>query len=237
MKYFGGKAKTGKEIAKILEAARKPDQPYLEPFCGSCNVVCEMSGDRTIHDFGIHLAKLWEEIIAGTFSYPIFQITAAQYKLYSSRKNQTVPDSILAFVGYGLSFGGKWFGGFNRDKDGKRNYQKETENGLKKKGKKLIGVKVSQADYQTLNPKGYLIYCDPPYANTTQYGAAGIFNSNQFWTIMQNWAKDNTVFVSEYSAPNLPNIVKVWSKEQKQSVRSKAGCAVTTENLYRVYPI
>lgn len=50
--------------------------------------------------------------------------------------------------------------------------------------------------------KDMLVYCDPPYQGTTQYGAFAGFDHELFWDTMREWSKHNTVVVSEYKAPN-----------------------------------
>ena len=46
-----------------------------------------------------------------------------------------------------------------------------------------------------------MVYCDPPYANTGQYGIEiSRFDSDAFWA----WARDckRPLFISEYNAPD-----------------------------------
>jgi DNA adenine methylase len=54
--------------------------------------------------------------------------------------------------------------------------------------------------YDEFTPFGMCIYCDPPYKNTTNYGAK--FDSEKFWNVMRKWSEHNDVFVSEYEAPD-----------------------------------
>ncbi|MGP8215254.1 MAG: hypothetical protein ACLQQ4_06805 [Bacteroidia bacterium] len=51
-------------------------------------------------------------------------------------------------------------------------------------------------------PKGAIIYTDPPYADATKYDFVKVFDYTEFWDIMRKWSKDNTVLISEYSAPD-----------------------------------
>lgn len=50
-------------------------------------------------------------------------------------------------------------------------------------------------------PNGAVVYCDPPYANTTKY-VTGEFNSKEFWTWADEVSRTNPVYVSEYTAPD-----------------------------------
>lgn len=73
------------------------------------------------------------------------------------------------------------------------------------------GVELLCSPYQELKiPNCSVIYCDPPYANTTKY--KDDFDHETFW----QWCRDKSneghqVFVSEYNAPE--DFVCVWQKE------------------------
>jgi DNA adenine methylase len=64
-----------------------------------------------------------------------------------------------------------------------------------------------------------LIYCDPPYKNTTQYGATGDFDADAFWSVVRRWSMNNTVFISEYVAPD--DFKCVWQHETRLEIRNK----------------
>lgn len=238
MKYFGGKSLSSVEISNFLKSVRKPNQTYIEPFIGGASVFIKMENPREGYDFGHHLINLWQGVRDGTFSYPSTKsITEEVYKELRGRRNQTEPDGLLAFVGYGMSFAAKYFAGYARNAT-HTDYQLGCENSCKKKAPFLQGAVLGCADYKTLNPENSLIYCDPPYANTTAYAVSGKFDSAEFWQVMTKWANNNNdIYVSEYVAPNLPNIQEVWSKQHKLSVRSKEGCAKRVEKLFKVNPI
>ena len=54
------------------------------------------------------------------------------------------------------------------------------------------------------DPRGILIYCDPPYTNSKfdkRMSNLFGFDTLQFWETMRLWSRDNTVIVSERSAP------------------------------------
>lgn len=56
-------------------------------------------------------------------------------------------------------------------------------------------------NYTEWTPHDMLVYCDPPYAGTTTYGAFDGFDTDLFWNTMRKWSETNTVIVSEYEAP------------------------------------
>ncbi len=69
--------------------------------------------------------------------------------------------------------------------------------------------------------KGSMVYLDPPYANTTGYGATGSFDSGQFWSIVRKVSEEHDVYVSEYTAP--PDFKCVLEISTKTDLRSKNG--------------
>lgn len=77
-----------------------------------------------------------------------------------------------------------------------------------------------------------VIYCDPPYQGTTQYGAVNSFNWEKFW----DWCRSqsmagNKIFVSEYKAPD--DFDCVLEIETKLDVRTKDGKQPTrTERIF-----
>lgn len=83
---------------------------------------------------------------------------------------------------------------------------------------------ISYADYAYRD--GDVVYCDPPYKNTADYGIK--FDSDSFW----EWARTRNypVYVSEYHAPN--DFVSIWNKEKCSILNSKSPTAPRTEHLF-----
>ena len=46
MRYFGGKQRISKPLSKFLNEQLKENQPFVDLFCGSCNVMINIEGDR-----------------------------------------------------------------------------------------------------------------------------------------------------------------------------------------------
>lgn len=60
---------------------------------------------------------------------------------------------------------------------------------------------VSRHDYRDVYiPDGAVVYCDPPYANTSDYGSA--FDHQAFYAWCRAVGKQHPVFVSEYWMPS-----------------------------------
>jgi len=103
------------------------------------------------------------------------------------------------FVGFACSFGGKWFGGYAR-RNPPANFAGIGKRSVFKKMAGMMESTIIHGTYKDFTPSGMLVYCDPPYANTTKYSMN--FDSKEFWTTMEEWSVDNTVLVSEYNAPD-----------------------------------
>lgn len=117
---------------------------------------------------------------------------------YNQEKASKIPSALRAFIGFGCSFSGKFFGGYARDNTG-RNYAKNCKNSLLKKKPFLQDVVFEFKDYRSWDVENFLIYCDPPYQGFTEYSIK--FDHDIFWETMRAWSQKNTVVISEYSAP------------------------------------
>lgn len=190
---------------------------YIEPFVGGASVISQVSSNRVRIgcDINESLIMLLKEVRDGVFNYPEF-ITREKY---DELKNDPNPSALKAFVGFGCSFAGKWFGGYAEDKIG-RNYTLNAANSLKAKAKGLKGVVFGVLDYRELNPEHCLIYCDPPYKNTTRIYNLD-FDSEEFWDVARKWSKNNIVVISEYEAPE--DFECVASFNTKTDIRGKQG--------------
>lgn len=215
MQYFGGKAKIAKYIVPYLEGVRKENQIFVEPFVGGANIVSQMSGKRKAYDFNEYLIEMYKGVQNG-YELPD-SLTEEEYRYIREHKDE---DKVLTgFVGFGCSFAGKWFGGYARNKQN-HNYCKASKNSLMKKMSTMADVEFDWRDYKSLFLKGCLIYCDPPYANTTKYTGVPDFDSEEFWDIMRAWSKDNDVYISEYEAPD--DFVSVLEIPTKTNIRDKS---------------
>lgn len=226
MQYVGGKFRIRKELAAFLESQRR-GRIFIEPFCGGANITAEISEQRIAFDLCPDVVFLWSEAAKGW--RPPTQISEEEYE-----QAKTAPSSALrGFIGFGCSFGGKFFGGYARS--GERNYALNAHNSVIKKAKSLQGVRFGCGDYRSLEPNDALVYCDPPYKDTTQGYVSSSFDSDAFWCTMQKWAMFNTVLVSEYTAP-LECTKVVWSVHTKTDMHTKTGKAPREEKVFQVLP-
>lgn len=227
MQYFGGKAKIAKYIVPYLEGVRKEGQVFVEPFVGGANVVSKMSGERKAYDFNEYLIKMYKGVQNG-YELPD-ELSEETYKHVRLNKDE---DKVLTgFVGFGCSFAGKWFGGYARNKQN-HNYCKASKNSLMKKMSTMSDVEFDWKDYKTLNLQNCLIYCDPPYANTTKYTGVPDFDSEEFWNVMREWSKNNDVYISEYEAPD--DFESVLDMPTKTNIRDKTdNVCCRVEKLFK----
>lgn len=198
MRYLGGKSKTRKQISAFLESVRKSDQIYFEPFVGGAWVLQEMSGKRIASDGNKALIAMYKALQSGWIP-PTF-VSEEDWRKWRYMQELTT-DPMQAFCRFGCGFGGDWMGGYACS-EGKTCYAQTSHNSLMKQLPKIKDVHFIDGLFQEHNPEGMLVYCDPPYQGTTQYGAFTGFDHNAFWDKMREWSRNNTVVISEYNAPN-----------------------------------
>jgi DNA adenine methylase len=225
MKYLGGKNKIGKELACIFDKIVNNNDVdgYLEPFCGSLGVfkrVIPYNYKKYIAaDVHEDLIKLWKELQNDTLKLPK-KITE---KDYIKLKNSNESSSLRAVVGFGLSFGGKFFNGYSQkySANSGRDFYQEMKRALDKI-KPIIqksNISFVNKSYDNFNPDNMLVYCDPPYEDTTKYKSTNDFDSDKFWETMRKWSKNNYVFISEEKAPK--DFLCIWTKSRNRSTSLK----------------
>lgn len=222
LQYFGGKTKVSNQIVNYLESVRKENQVYIEPFVGGGIICSKMSGERKAYDYNEYLIEMYKAVQGG-YDLPNC-ISEEEYKYIREHKDED--KALTGFVGFGCSFAGKWFGGYARDKRKKCDFANTAKIGLLKKMSTMMDVSFGCADYKTLCLKNCLIYCDPPYSDTTQAYGTGNFNTEEFWNVMRLWSKDNDVYISEYVAPEdfkcvleIPTKIDIRNKDNEMEKR------------------
>lgn len=220
MQYLGSKNKISKEIAPIIQKCINDNGVdfYLEPFIGGANMIDKIKCKHRIGcDIHKELIALLEYASAGN-QLPQ-TITEQEYIRVKDNKERFYPWRV-GLVGFCATFGAKYFGGYARGND-TRDRTNEAIRNLSKQIPNLKNVTFLNKSYLDLkreNIKNFVIYCDPPYANTTEY-KHGDFDSNKFWDWVRDISKDNFVFISEYNAPD--DFECIWSKEVTTSLKVK----------------
>ena len=235
MKYLGGKIRLGKHIAPILADLWRQNSyvAYFEPFCGALGVMrsvlplLNLSPTARViaNDYHPDLIKMWEEVQRGTFRYP----SEVSEDDYLKAKELQSPNALKAFVGFGLGFGGRFFGSFalKHANNKKEDFLKEMTNSLKRTAPFIQNVEFICKDYRAFQPKGMLIYADPPYKSeqfpikyrrdTKHYDK---FDTDAFWETMRTWSQCNMVVISEMSAPS--DFVEIWEHSSHRSACQSA---------------
>lgn len=231
MKYMGSKNRIASHILPLILKDRKAGQWYVEPFCGGCNLIDKVATPRMANDTHAYLIAMFTALQTGW--KPPQDVSEEKYKDIQKQPLK-YPSELVGYVGFNLSYGGKWFGGYRRDSVGKRNYSLEAYNNVMEQGPRLRGIIFSQGSYNQMNiPANSIIYCDPPYENTTKYSSG--FDHGAFWkwcTDMSN--KGHTLFISEYQAPE--NFQCIWQKTVTSSLTKNTGSKTAVEKLFTTKP-
>lgn len=234
MKYLGSKNKLSKELLPIILKDSNKFENYVEPFCGGCNMIDKVSGfkRRIANDYNQQLICLLKEL--QNCWIPPDTISEEEYNDLKNKKNEINP--LIAFAGFGCSFGGKWFAGYARGKDSKgnwRNYCSETKRNLLQQAPNLSGIEFKSGSYLELDvPDNSIIYCDPPYRDTTKYKDS--IDYEEFYEWCRNQSRNgNQIFVSEYWMPD--DFKEIWNKEQKVNFDCSRKSGNIKTNIERLY--
>lgn len=231
MKYMGSKNRHAKYILPHLIQHINNDTLYIEPFVGGANMIDKIQHHkRFASDINPWLSELWTAVSDGWMP-PESGLTEDLYNRIRQNKDHYPPE-LVGYVGFALSYGGKWFGGWCRDKDGKRDYVTEAYRNAVKQFPKLRGIQVAHGHYLDIDvPSGSVVYCDPPYLGTTKY------DSDFYHETFYNWCRKLhsngiKVYVSEYNMPD--DFVCVWSKQVTSSLTADTGAKTAIEKLFTI---
>jgi len=227
MKYHGSKTLVGKKIAEYIQKNTKYNMLF-SPFCGVLGIERYLNFEICFfNDISTDLILFLKELYSNCFTFPT-EVTEEKYK----ELKYSEPSSMRGFVGFLLSFGGKFFGGYAQKYqkgDEQRNFLTEAINSSKKL--QLKGLKgdiiFENKSYDEFTPYGMCIVCDPPYKNTTGYGE---FDHDKFWIIMRKWSENNDVFISEYECPK--DFECVFELPKRMTL-GKDKSQIRTEKLFR----
>lgn len=237
MRYFGGKARVATPLSQFLNSQLKEGQPFVDLFCGSCNVITKIDNDRVriANDKHKYLIAMWKELQSGWI--PPTNLTQEEYQYI--KENKEDKPYLTGFVGFGCSFAGKWFGGYARTSvDRNENFCLSSHRSCLSKIGKMLNVSFNNGDYLSVDiPIGSLVYCDIPYKNATPYckNEVGIFNHDEFY----QWVRDNSdkydIYISEY-LKNVPDDFEiVWTYRSNKEIRDKDGIRQPTTEVLMKY--
>jgi DNA adenine methylase len=227
--YHGGKQRVGKKLAEIIyEISTSLEEDldlsikgYCEPFVGMCGVYQHIPELFKNHrpklvykagDVNDAIIIMWKAAQKG-WKPPLTCTREKFNKLKSSKKSS--PEK--TFVGCVYTYRGVYLNSYFPHKLSK---VKSNAERVKSVAKKLKNVQFRTGAYQQFsNLKQYIIYCDPPYDNTTQYfydtrGNRLNFDHTAFWNWCRKMSKDNLVFISSYTAPK--DFTKIFTKGKEK---------------------
>ena len=233
MKYMGSKARLSKDLAPIINELITTNniKTYIEPFVGGANMIQHIQCENKIGaDNNKYLIAMWNRLQQGWS--PPKEITRDFYNDIKTQHDQ-YPDELVAVAGFCATYNAKWFGGYAGLVSTKigtvRNYYDEAVRNILKQLKYLNDVQFIESDYSDFSDtKGALIYCDPPYRDTTKYNKDG-FDHDAFWNWVRLVSEYNIVIVSEYTAPD--DFKTTYEKQLINSL-NKSSRKTNTEKLF-----
>lgn len=239
--YFGGKYLTGKKIYEAIknDVIGKDIKDYIEPFCGGLNVIKYAVDDyNKFNPLGLEkfyasdnskdLIFLWSAVKNGEFN----NMPVISKERYNELKKDNTLSIDRSFAMYYCSFSCMYNNGYLSNK--LRNYHDTRYRSIKKEEHLIKKMEFKCCEYYDIDVSdgGHIIYCDPPYNNTTQCYYNKIFDSSKFWTQVKLWKdQGNYVYVSELECP-LDNII-IYSKVKNISVGSIKNNYMI-DNLYKI---
>lgn len=175
---------------------------------------------RIGNDIHKELIAMFKEIQNG-WEFPL-HISEDEYNAVKENKS-AYSDAYVGLVGFNATFGAKYFGGYARgfkvDKVTPRDMSNEALRNLSKQIPNIMDVEFLCSDYKNnkySELKNAVIYCDPPYQNTTRYKTDD-FDYDEFWEWCRRMSEYNFVFISEYNAPE--DFKCIWSKSVTTSLK------------------
>lgn len=234
VKYMGSKARLAKDLKQVLNDIIKLHRikTYIEPFVGGANMIEHIECESKIgSDNNAYLIQMWRLLNDGWT--PPREISKKMYNDIKLNKEK-YEGATVAIAGFCSTYNAKWFGGYagivNTKEGTTRNYYDESVRNILKQVGKLKDVEFLNGDYTQFSQyENALIYCDPPYEGTTQYGTSNDFHYERFWDWVREMSEKNIVIVSEYNAPS--DFTVIYEK-QLTTTLDKNSRKKDTERLF-----
>lgn len=215
-RYHGGKQLSGRRLANYMFeflSTKDTVDGYCEPFCGMLGVYRHMypllNADKTndnvtflAGDINASVIAMWQKAQQG-WTPPV---TCTEDEFMKLKYDGQV-SAEKGFLGHQLSFGGVYFASYI-GRYGGQTFHQGAARRVREIAMSMPKIQFQNTEYdQYSNLKNFIIYCDPPYKNTTQryqneLREAITFNHDKFWDWVRLMSKNNTIFVSEYGAPD-----------------------------------
>jgi site-specific DNA-adenine methylase len=228
--FHGGKQRTGEEIADVVHEISvniEEDEGfqikgYCEPFCGMLGVYKHIPELFEGHkpklrykagDANASLIAMWQAAKKG-WKPPIRKIKIGEFERLAGNGKVSREKG---YIGHLYGYRGKYFQPFEHRTT--KAMRIRSSEGVHTIGEDLRTVSFTSGFYtQFSRLRGYVIYCDPPYAVQSyyydEYGTRRVFDRDAFWEWCRRMSENNIVFVSEYSMPK--DFEEVWSKGKER---------------------
>lgn len=241
MVYMGSKARYASHIVPILQKAIDDHNvdTYIECFVGGANIIDKIKCENRIgYDRSDTLIALLD-LASKDFDAVMKDGNRELWdKGKGYIKDGVMPeDMTLAEIGAMEFFASFSNGGFPRGyakNTDKRNYYAEAYRNMKEQAPRLQGIEFKCQEYKDLykDIKNAVIYLDPPYQGTKQYGYANQpqMDYTEFWDWVREVSKNNYVFVSEQNAPD--DFECLWTQDVKRTT-NKENNFKAVEKLFR----
>jgi DNA adenine methylase len=210
MRYLGGKVRQAKMILSEVRRIGAHRNTYIEPFIGGGSVTaeaCKFYKRVVASDVEPSLVALWNAVIFNNWEPPTIAKSTYEHVRKSTRK-----DALAGWCAFALSYNGKKWAGYGPTAAG-RDYAAESWRALQDKAAKLRGRNVHVACHSYLDvqtDEGCVVFCDPPYADTTGYATE--FDHAEFWGWANRVSEVCPVLVTEYTVPADWHVVTSWAR-------------------------
>lgn len=237
---MGSKRRIADEILPIM--LDKEHDTFVDAFCGGCSVITRVppSYRRIANDKNEYLIAMWRALQDGVRfpdRIPRQAYEAARDCLQG--KNNVYTAAEVGWIGFMASRNGGFFNGYTGHdvvgKDGKhRDYIAEYIANVKKDAPLLEGIEFVCHGYDELPiPPKSILYLDPPYLGTRQYGGCRNFNHDDFYIwCMEMATRGHKVFISEYEMPSPFRCV--WEKETVNAICPTKKATRPIERLFTI---
>lgn len=209
MRYLGGKVRQAQRIRSCILERRTSQLYYLEPFLGGGSTFACIASDfaaAVAADTDESLIMLWEAVVNDGWVPPA-SLSKSEYELLRVGD----PSPLQAWAKYACSYNGRPWGGYGPIA-GNRNYLEESLRSIQRKASLIKNAEFKHCSFKDHSPtKDIIVYCDPPYENSTGYGVD--FDHDEFWETMNAWVSGGVmVFVSEFDAPPGWSVCDSWDR-------------------------
>lgn len=227
MWYMGGKFRQSKAIVANI-VPEYEGGAYVEPFVGAFGVAEKIvpalyaRGCREfrLSDNSLPVVNMWRAVLFEGWEPPDW-VPFEEYRecqLAFRRGEVLPPRPLVGYMGHACAFGGSWFATFARGGAKGRSseaMQLNQKRALLRKRDAVAPfrrfVSLSHCGYDVLQPKGTLVYCDPPYAERhNPYADRTSFDHDKFWGWCREMAKNNAVFATEFTVPEGAEVLHSW---------------------------